>query len=138
VLRADDTLPDIMRCLASLGLALVVTSCAAAPKAWSPIQKPWTGEVIDVQRRVRVVPLVGEPFEVERPQYAPEGRAVLAWRGAGPDDRYPARFVPLAEVEDLLAAGGGVGVPDRDKLAQAGVVTLGVVLWGLLLLSIFA
>ncbi|MCY2960629.1 MAG: hypothetical protein NTY35_10730 [Planctomycetota bacterium] len=125
-----------MRPSPAVALLLLCSACSSAP-AWTPIPKPWTPAVIDVQRRVRVVPSEGAPFEVERPQYEPEGRSVLAWRGTGPDDRYPARSLPLEQVTGILGITPGDPNYGGNRLAQASLVTIGVVLWGLILVAIF-
>ncbi len=125
-----------MRAATSLGLLLLASACSSTP-GWEPIPKPWTREVVDVQRRVRVVPLDGVAFEVERPQYEPDGRPVLAWRGTGPDDRFPTRSVPLEQVTDLLSITASEPTVGGLRVAQAGLVTVGVILWGLLLVAIF-
>lgn len=125
-----------MRSLTTAGALLLCTACATT-SSWEPIPKPWTREVIDVQRRVRVVPVAGQPFEVERPQLEPDGKPVLAWRGAGPDDRYPARSLPVQDVESILGVNAQTAGPSGYELGQAVLVTFGVVLWGLILVAIF-
>lgn len=125
-----------MRAATTLGLFLLASACSSTP-GWESIQRPWTREVVDVQRRVRVVPEDGATFEVERPLYEPEGRPVLAWRGAGPDDRFPTRSIPLDQVTDLLSITGGEPTVGGMRFAQAGLVTVGVILWGLLIVAIF-
>jgi hypothetical protein len=125
-----------MRAATTLGLFLLASACSSAP-AWEPIPKPWTSVVIDVQRRVRVVPVEGATFEVERPLYEPEGKHVLAWRGAGPDERFPTRSLPLDQVTDLLSISSGDIGYGGQRMAQAGLVAAGVILWGLLIVAIF-
>jgi len=125
-----------MRAATTLGFLLLASACASTP-GWEPIPRPWTREVVDVQRRVRVVPEEGVPFEVERPLYEPNGAPVLAWRGTGPDERFPSRSVPLDQVADLLSITGGEPTVGGMRFAQAGLVTVGVILWGLLLVAIF-
>jgi len=125
-----------MRSSPAVAALLLCAACTSTP-AWSPIPKPWTPAVVDVQRRVRVVPTEGVPFEVERPQYEPEGRPVLAWRGAGPDERYPQKSLPLEEVAAILGITPGAPNYEGTRLAQAGVVTVGVILWVAILVAIF-
>lgn len=125
-----------MRSLTTAGALLLCTACATT-SSWEPIPKPWTREIIDVQRRIRVVPAHGQPFEVERPLLEPEGQPVLAWRGAGPDDRYPARSMPLPEVVSILGVNAKTAGPSSYELGQAALVTVGVILWGLILIAIF-
>ncbi|MBL8863548.1 MAG: hypothetical protein JNK02_16280 [Planctomycetes bacterium] len=126
-----------MRLVPSLAATALLAACTATASVWSPIPRPWTPEVVDVQRRVRVLPRAGPAFEVERPRLEPEGQPVLAWRGAGPDERYPARSIPLAEVADLEAVAPKPGSVGGDRLYQAGLVTVGVILWALILVAIF-
>lgn len=126
-----------MRSLTTAGALLLCTACSTAP-AWTPIPQPWTREVIDVQRRVRVVSTQGSSFEVEEPRLEPDGRPVLAWRGAGPDDRYPEKYLPLEQVAGILGITPGDPNYGGARFAQAGLVTVGVILWGLLLIAIFA
>lgn len=126
-----------MRSATSLGALLLCSACATAPE-WTSLPKPWTAEVVDVQRRVRVVPAVGSEFEVERPLYQPDGAPVLAWRGEGPVERYPSRSVPLEQVRDILTITANDTDVGGARFAQAGLVTVGVVLWGLLIWAIFA
>lgn len=127
-----------MRSAACLAATVLLAGCASTGATWSRIERPWTSEVVDVQRRVRVTPVAGAPFEAERPLYRPNGADVLAWRGAGPDARYPERAIALAEVRELEAANSKAPALGREKLAGAGTVALGVVLWTLLLVAIFA
>lgn len=126
-----------MRSSSAVAALLLCTACSTAP-AWNPIPKPWTREVIDVQRRVRVVPAQGSTFEIEEPRLEPDGRPVLAWRGNGPDARYPDKFLPLDEVTGILGITAGDTNYGGQRLAQAGLVTAGVILWALILVAIFA
>jgi len=120
----------------ALTLFLIAGACAHTT-SWHAIPKPWTADVIDVQRRVRVVLDDGTSHEVERPLYEPEGAPILAWRGDGPSEVFPERAIPLERVESLQ----GVAASDQGmggaKLAQASLVVVGVILWGLLLIAIF-
>ncbi len=125
------------RLIPALILFLVASACAQTA-SWRPIPQPWTADVIDVQRRVRVVLDDGSSHEVERPLYQPEGAPVLAWRGSGPTEIFPARTIPLGRVESLqgfVKDDPGMG---GAKIAQATLVVIGVILWGLLLVAIFS
>ncbi len=126
----------MLRILTSLFALLLCAACSTAP-AWRPIPRPWTSQVVDVQRRIRVVPTSGASFEVERPLYQPEGRPVLEWRGEGPDKILPNRSLPLAQITELLAFSSNDAKLSGDRVAQASLVTIGVILWGLLLVAIF-
>jgi len=125
-----------MRVATTLGLLLLAGACSST-SAWEPIPKPWTSEVVDVQRRVRVVPVDGPAFEVERPLYEPDGRPVLEWRGAGPEKRFPTRSLPLDQVSDLLSITASEPTLGGLRVAQASLVAIGVILWGLLIVAIF-
>lgn len=125
------------RALTSLLALLFLVACSSTP-GWKSIPRPWTAEVVDVQRRVRVVPTSGASFEVERPLYQPEGRPVLAWRGEGPDQTFPSRSVPLVQVADILSIAPSDADLSGNRVAQATLVTIGVILWVALLIAIFA
>jgi hypothetical protein len=125
-----------MRVLTAL-LALLLFAACSTSSAWKSIPRPWTSQVIDVQRRIRVVPTSGGSFEVERPLYEPDGRPILAWRGEGPDEVLPDRSLPLAQVTDLLAINEADASLSGNRVAQATLVTVGVILWALLLVAIF-
>jgi hypothetical protein len=127
----------VNRPLLALILFLIAGACAHTT-SWRPIPKPWTADVIDVQRRVRVVLDDGTSHEVERPLYEPEGAPVLAWRGDGPSALFPARAIPLERVENLQGVVAGDPGMGGTKVAQASLVVIGVVLWGLLLVAIFS
>ena len=120
----------------ALVLLLIASACASS-SSWRPIPKPWTPEVVDVQRRVRVVLDDGTSHEIERPLYEPEGAPVVAWRGEGPTYLFPSRTIPLERVENLQAIVAGDAGMGGTKLAQASLVVVGVILWGLLLIAIF-
>lgn len=124
------------RFLTSLLALLFLVACSSTP-GWKSIPQPWTAEVIDVQRRVRVVPTSGSSFEIERPQYQPEGRPVLAWRGEGPDQMFPNRSLPLVQVADILAVAANDADVSGNRVAQASLVTIGVILWVAILVAIF-
>ncbi len=124
------------RVLTSLLALFFLVACSSTP-GWKSIPRPWTAEVVDVQRRVRVVPTSGSSFEVERPLYQPEGRPVLAWRGAGPDEVFPNRSLPLVQVADILAVASSDAELSGGRVAQATLVTVGVIVWALILLAIF-
>lgn len=118
-------------------IVFLAASACAQTATWRPIPKPWTADVVDVQRRVRAVLDDGTSHELERPRFEPAGAPVLAWRGSGPTEIFPARAIPLERVESIQSFGAGDPGVGGARVAQASLVVIGVILWGLLLVAIF-
>jgi hypothetical protein len=120
-----------------LGLLATLSGSACVSTAdWQPLPRPWTAEVVDVQRRVAVLLADGSRHELEQPRLAEP--AAIGWSGAGPTERFPAREIPLAQVTSIEAISSSASMTSGQRVGDVVLVSIGVVLWVALLVGIFA